>query len=107
VRPFENLAEVRELLQDQTPNGFNSLFKFRSEYFRIRATAAVGDSVQSVEAVVRRPYPGEGERRAQWDIELLYFLPRRGPNLLGIDMTEGASLNDLRLSTPSSNGGFL
>ena len=107
VRPFENLAEVRDLLQDQTPNGFNSLFKFRSEYFRIRATAAVGDSVQSVEALVRRPYPGEGERRAQWDIELLYFLPRRGPNLLGIDMTEGASLNDLRLSTPSSNGGFL
>jgi general secretion pathway protein K len=107
TKPFESVAEVRDLLEEGMPNGFNALFKFNSETFRIRATGAVGDAVQSVEAVVRRPYPPEGVRRAQWEIALLYYLPRRGPNLLGVDMTENASLNELRLSVPSSDGGFL
>lgn len=107
AKPFESVSEVRDLLEEGMPNGFNTLFKFNSETFRIRATGAVGDAVQSVEAVVRRPYPPEGVRRAQWEIELLYYLPRRGPNLLGVDMAENASLNELRLSVPSSDGGFL
>jgi type II secretory pathway component PulK len=107
VKPFESLDEVRNVWEEITKGQFEAVFTLKSERFRIRATGAVGDAVQSVEAVVRREYPAEGVRRAQWEIELLYYLPRRGPNLLGVDMTENASLNELRLSVPSSDGGFL
>ncbi len=108
ARPLENIEDLRKAIGLDGPASFDGLITFRSEYFRVRATAAVGDVFQSVEALLHRPYPSDfaSSNRTEWDIGIIYHLVRRGPNIPDIDTSAVTSLADIG-RTIRSGGGLL
>ncbi len=65
------------------------MFTLASSHFRIRATGEVDGIYQSIEAVVHRRHGSE--------IEIQYWLPRRGPNIAGVDLSTRLDLSDAGL----------
>ena len=65
-----------------------SLLGFKSGWFRVRSSGAVGDTYRSVEALLNRQ---EGR------IHIIYWLRRHGPNLGGMDAPGLGGLDDLDL----------
>jgi general secretion pathway protein K len=93
--PFTSWAEMQRIPGMQAV-AIGPLIGFKSDYFRIEATAGVEGIYQSVEALVHRT----GLR-----VDILYYLPRRGPIIPGVDMSEATSLNDLDLLAVGRAGG--
>lgn len=65
-----------------------SLLGFKSGWFRVRSSGAVGDTYRSVEALLNRQ---EGR------IHIIYWLGRHGPNLGGMDAPSLGGIDDLDL----------
>jgi hypothetical protein len=65
-----------------------SLLGFKSSWFRVRSSGALGDTYRSVEALLNRQ-----EDR----IHIIYWLRRNGPNLGGMDAPGLGGLDDLDL----------
>lgn len=84
--PFRSLEDLRRRMPDLPQKLSTSWIHFESDWFRVRATAHVGDVYQSVEALLRRADTG---------FEVVYYLPRRGPNIGGVDMSEPTTLEDV------------
>jgi hypothetical protein len=91
VRPFidkeDLLARVPAI--QSAPTG---RFTFQTYWFRVRSTAHVGDSVQSVEAVLFR----QGAK-----IDPMYLLAQRGANIAVVDTPPTAGFD---VSTPPPLG---
>lgn len=62
------------------------LFRYSSSLFRVRATGNSDGIMASVEAVLRRE---------RGKVRIVYWLPRRGPNLVGADVPPGLGAADL------------
>jgi general secretion pathway protein K len=106
ARPFTDAAALRTALGENRKLAYESLLTFRSELFRVEATGEIDDFYQSVEALLRRPYPAEGEpaNRTQWPVTLEYYLPRRGPLIDPAAMSSQSALGEFTGETTSPGG---
>ncbi|HYB97971.1 MAG TPA: type II secretion system minor pseudopilin GspK [Candidatus Limnocylindrales bacterium] len=88
--PFRNAAAMRaaEGMDAFAEGELERLFTFSSSYFRVRSTAEVDGVFQSVEALL---YRENGE------VFVLHLLPRRGPNIVGVDLAATARIDDTSL----------
>jgi general secretion pathway protein K len=64
------------------------LFTFRSAWFRVRATGEVSGAMRSTEALLDRSGANP---------KIVYLLPRRGPNIVGLDSGIRARIDDASL----------
>ncbi len=78
ARPFASLTELRELdgMKVFGETKLKELFALKTRLFRIRSTGEVDGTFRSIEAVLER---------INRDIRIAYWLPRRGPNIVGTD----------------------
>jgi|GEM_PF-367122 len=88
VSPFTSVASLRAVdgMQEFTENELNRLFTFSSNYFRVRSTGDADGVFQSVEALVYR---------LDVRIQVLYLLARRGPNIVGADLSAPVPIDDV------------
>ena len=93
--PFKSLDDLKERLEGLPASVNGSWIHFESTWFRVRATGHVDDVYQSAEAVVARTDVG---------FRLLYYLPRRGPNIGGVDMSESTGIDELARFSLESGG---
>lgn len=101
-RPIVDATALQATLGErQLP--FESLLTYKSELFRVEAVGEVDELYQSVEAVMRRPY--DPANRTEWRVELVYYLPRRGPLIDPAMMEAPTALSDLA-GGPTAPGGF-
>jgi len=94
-KPFESIEDLRKRVPEIPTWLGADWLHFESDLFRIRSTGSVDDVYQSVEALVRREGPS---------YRIVYYLPRRGPNIEGVDMSAATSLNDLNFGNPGLGG---
>jgi general secretion pathway protein K len=106
ARPFADAAALRTALGESRKLAYESLLMFRSEHFRVEATGEIDDFYQSVEALLRRPYPAEGEpgNRTEWPVTLEYYLPRRGPLIDPAAMSAQSALGEFTGETTAPGG---
>jgi general secretion pathway protein K len=106
ARPFADAVALRTALGETRKLAYESLITFRSEHFRVEATGEIDDFYQSVEALLRRPYPAEGQpaNRTEWPITLEYYLPRRGPLIDPAAMSSQSALGEFTGETTVPGG---
>ena len=106
VRPFADAPALRAALGETRKLPFEPLLAYRSEYFRVEATGEVDEFYQSVEALLRRPYPEEGQpaNRTEWAVTLEYYLPRRGPLIDPAMMQSPSALSEFAGESPTPGG---
>jgi general secretion pathway protein K len=95
-RPFIDEADLKARVPEIEATGMVPLLAYASQWFRVRSTARVGDTEQSIEALLFR-------KGAQ--VDTVYFLARRGAN---IDLRPDLSTADspqLDLTTPTKHEG--
>ncbi len=95
VAPFRSLSDLRERVPDLPSTLTQQWIHFASDWFRVRATGHVGDVYQSAEALLRRGDSG---------FHVVYYLPRRGPNIGGVDMSEATNIAELASFALQSGG---
>lgn len=85
--PFTSVASLRavEGMQAFTESELDRLFTFSSNYFRVRSTGDADGVLQSVEALLYR---------VDVRIQVLYLLARRGPNIVGADLSAPVPIDD-------------
>ncbi|MFN2376024.1 MAG: type II secretion system minor pseudopilin GspK [Candidatus Binatia bacterium] len=90
VSPFTKPAEMAALtgMESFSADELGRLFTFASRWFRIRATGDVGGAMRSAEALVERDYGVS---------KIVYLLPRRGPNIVGLDSGIRTRIDDAGL----------
>jgi type II secretory pathway component PulK len=93
--PFRSLGDLRERVPDLPTTLTAQWIHFASDWFRVRATGHVGDVYQSAEALLRRGDTG---------FDVVYYLPRRGPNIGGVDMSEATNITELASFALQSGG---
>jgi len=105
-RPFVDAAALRAALGESRKLPYESLLTFRSAHFRVEATGEIDDFYQSVEALLLRPYPAEGQsdNRTEWPVTLEYYLPRRGPLIDPAAMSTQSALGEFTGETTSPGG---
>ena len=86
VRPFVDADDLLTRVPEIGRSGIQPLLCFKSDRFRVRATARVGEVFQSVEVVLKRT----GDKTS-----VEYFLSQPGPNIVGIDSSEAPSFDEL------------
>jgi len=76
--PFARASALRLVpgMESFSENELDRLFSFASGWFRVRATGDVNGAMRSVEALLERE---SGVSK------IIYLLPRRGPNIVGLD----------------------
>jgi type II secretory pathway component PulK len=106
--PFVDEKALRLALGATRALPFESLLTYRSEYFRVEATAEVDGFYYSVEALLHRPYPAAGApaNRTEWEVRLVYYLPHRGPLIDPRMMEESVALDEIAGATPPAEGAF-
>jgi general secretion pathway protein K len=102
AKPIVDAKALRVALGATNSLPFESVLTYRSEFFRVEATAEVDGFYHSVTALLRRPYPPDGSpaNRTEWEVRLVYYLPQRGPLIdpalmeqaVGLDEITGADL---------------
>lgn len=87
VSPFTSVASLRAVpgMEAFRESELERLFTFSSNYFRVRSTGDAGGVLQSVEALLYR---------LDVRIQVLYLLPRRGPNIVGADLSAPVPIDD-------------
>jgi general secretion pathway protein K len=87
ARPFSKPASMALVggMEDFPAEEIDRLFTFRSTWFRVRATGDVAGAMRSTEALVQRT---NGRPK------IVYLLPRRGPNIVGLDSGVRARIDD-------------
>lgn len=85
--PFTSAASLRAIggLEAFSDVELDRLFSYASRWFRVRSTGDVDGALRSVEALLRRD---NGVSK------VVYLLPRRGPNIVGVDTGISARLGD-------------
>jgi len=108
AQPIVDEKALRVALGAERALPFESLLTYRSEYFRVEATAEVDGFYYSVEALLNRPYPKAGgpANRTEWEVRLLYYLPHRGPLIDPAMMEQQVTLDELAGAAPPANGAF-
>lgn len=96
--PFTKATTLQAL---EGMSGFSAeeldrLFSFSSRWFRVRATGDVGGAMRSAEALLER----DSTRS-----KIVYLLPRRGPNIVGLDAGIRTRIDDAGLLGSSARGG--
>ena len=88
--PFTTSKEMRAVsgMEAFTANELDRLFRFSSRWFRVRATGDAGGAMRSAEALLER----DGGVS-----KIVYLLPRRGPNIVGLDPGIRARIDDAGL----------
>jgi general secretion pathway protein K len=71
------------------------LFSFSSDWFRVRSTGAAGDAMRSSEALLHRDNGVS---------TIVYLLPRRGPNIVGVDGSAPTGITDAALAGQGPGG---
>lgn len=106
AKPFADAAGLRSALGESRKLAYESLLTFRSEHFRVETTGEIDEFYQSVEALLRRPYPEEGQpaNRTQWPVTLEYYLPRRGPLIDPAAMSSQSALGEFTGETTAPGG---
>jgi general secretion pathway protein K len=106
TRPFADAAALRSALGDSRKLPYEALLTYRSEYFRVEATGEIDEFYQSVEALLRRPYPAEGQpgNRTEWPVTLEYYLPRRGPLIDPAAMSSQSALGEFTGESTAPGG---
>lgn len=106
VKPFADAAALRTALGETRKLPYEALLTFRSEHFRVEATGEIDDFYQSVEALLKRPYPAEGQpaNRTEWPVTLEYYLPRRGPLIDPAAMSSQSALSEFTGETTAPGG---
>jgi general secretion pathway protein K len=84
----DDVMEIQPLATYIGANDVRRLFRYSSRSFRVRATGSSHDIMASVEAVLRRE---------RGKIRIGYWLPRRGPNIIGADTPPGPGAADFRV----------
>ena len=89
-RPFSKPASMALVggMESFPAEEIDRLFTFRSSWFRVRATGDVAGAMRSTEALVQR---SNGKPK------IVYLLPRRGPNIVGLDTGVRARIDDAGL----------
>ena len=87
ANPFTKMASLAAIpgMQVFTEQELDQLFGVSSLWFRIRATADVNGAMRSAEALVKRE---------NGNPKIVYLLPRRGPNIVGLDSGIRARLDE-------------
>ncbi len=93
VKPFESIEDLRKRLPDWPRWLGDRWIRFRSDWFRIRATGLSGEARQSVEALVHREDDS---------IRVMYYLSRRGILIPQIAAEAQTTIDDLRSRAQSS-----
>jgi general secretion pathway protein K len=90
TKPFAKAASMALVggMEAFPAEEIDRLFTFRSAWFRVRSTGDVSGAMRSTEALVER---SGGVAR------IVYLLPRRGPNIVGLDSGIRARLDDASL----------
>jgi general secretion pathway protein K len=106
--PFVDETAMRTALGATSKLPFESLVTFKSEYFRVDATAEVDGFYYSVEALLFRKYPAEGapSNRTEWEVRLVYYVPHRGPLIDPAMMEEQVTLDELAGGAAAVEGAF-
>jgi general secretion pathway protein K len=99
ARATKAFAKPTELLTVDGMSVFSAqeldgLFSFASRWFRVRSTGDVGGAMRSAEALLQRD---NGLSK------IVYLLPRRGPNIVGLDSGIRARIDDAGLLGSSPN----
>ncbi len=108
TKPLVDAQALRAALGATRALPFESLLGYRSEYFRVEATAEVDGFYHSVTALLRRPYPAEGApaNRTEWEVRLVYYLPQRGPLIDPKMMEEAVALDEIAGTASPAGGAF-
>lgn len=88
--PFTKAAAMKavEGMDDFSTEELDRLFSYASRWFRVRSTGDVDGAMRSAEALLER----DSARS-----KIVYLLPRRGPNIVGLDTGIRARIDDARL----------
>lgn len=92
IRPFAKPASARAIpgMEAFSEDELGRLFTVSSRWFRVRATGDVAGAMRSAEALLRRDNGLSS---------IVYLLPRRGPNIVGLDPGVRGRLDDAGLLT--------
>jgi general secretion pathway protein K len=87
TKPFTKASSMAVVggMEAFSAEDIDRLFTFRSAWFRVRSTGDVSGAMRSTEALVER---NSGVAK------IVYLLPRRGPNIVGLDSGIRARLDD-------------
>ncbi len=87
AKPFAKVSSMTVVSGMETfpAEEIDRLFTFRSSWFRVRSTGDVAGAMRSTEALVER---------ANGKPKIVYLLPRRGPNIVGLDSGIRARIDD-------------
>ena len=90
AQPFAKPGAMRAVngMEAFSDDELDRLFSFSSRWFRVRATGDVGGAMRSAEALL--------ERDGGFS-KIVYLLPRRGPNIVGLDSGIRARIDDAGL----------
>jgi general secretion pathway protein K len=90
LSPFTSTEALRavEGMQAFSAADIEGLFSFSTRWFRVRSTGDVDGAMRSVEALLNRESGG---------VRVMYLLPRRGPNIGGVDSAIRARIDDAGL----------
>ena len=88
--PFTNAAAVAAVpgMNAFSEQEIERLFSFSTRWFRVRSTGDVGGAMRSTEALLQR----DGGTS-----KIVYLLPRRGPNIVGLDSGIRTRIDDFSL----------
>jgi len=89
--PFTKAASMRLVggMEGFSEEELGRLFSFSSRWFRVRSTGDVTGAMRSAEALLER---NDGNSK------IVYLLPRRGPNIVGLDSGIRARIDDAGLT---------
>lgn len=89
--PFSKASSVRAVpgMESFTEDELGRIFTVASRWFRVRATGDVGGAMRSADALLRRDNGVS---------TIVYLLPRRGPNIVGLDPGVRGRLDDADLA---------
>src|SRR5262249_40990572 len=87
VTPFAKATAMRTVggMEALSADEIDRMFTFSSSWFRVRSTGDVVGAMRSAEALIQRD---NGVPK------LVYLLPRRGPNIIGLDAGIRARMDD-------------
>jgi len=90
VQAFSKPASMRVVngMEVFSDTELDRMFTFSSRWFRVRSTGEVGGAMRSAEALLERD---------SGISKIVYLLPRRGPNIVGLDSGIRARIDDAGL----------
>jgi general secretion pathway protein K len=97
AKPFAKAASMALVsgMESFPAEEIERLFTFQSRWFRVRSTGDVAGAMRSTEALIQRD---NGQPK------IVYLLPRRGPNIVGLDSGIRARIDDSGLLGTGPSG---